>query len=101
MSLPKVFKELRGYQRPLELWPMEYICLEDLAGAVSQLAKLDSRAGEGTLDYPLSLISNQLFDLLQLLDERYQEQDKERGTRNPFRTTSADRRKEKSDENHV
>ena len=74
----EVFLATECYQRPLELWPFEYQCFEELAGAVEELARLDSRAGEGTLGSTLKIISNELLDLVVTRHRRYQEQEAER-----------------------
>ncbi len=75
LRYPDVFKATELYQRPLELWPHEFRHFEELAGAVEELATLDRRGGEGILDNNLKLISNQLFDLVEIMQERYEGQD--------------------------
>ena len=68
----------KRYSRPLELWPYEYHDFEDLAYAVSELSELDSRACEGTLGSTLKIISSGLLDLVQIMGERYKQQETER-----------------------
>ena len=75
---PETFSASERYSRPLELWPFEYQCFEEAAGAVEELAVLDSRADEGTLGSTLKIISNQLLDLVVTMHRRYEQQEAER-----------------------
>ena len=59
----------KRYSRPLELWPYEYHDFEDLAYAVSELSELGST---------LKIISSGLLDLVQIMGERYKQQETER-----------------------
>ena len=77
-EFPERFSASKRYSRPLELWPYEYHNFEDLSFAVEELARLDSRAGEGTLSSTLKIIASGLLDLVQIMHERYQEQEAER-----------------------
>ncbi len=106
-DFPERFSASKRYSRPLELWPFEYHNFEDLAFAVEELARLDSRAAEGTLSSTLKIIASGLLDLVQIMQERYQEQGAERKAadkaskknREPrtFASSRTLRRKEKSD----
>ncbi len=79
MTLQDCYKGLDKEEDLYLLWPYQWEALDDIRGAIEELARLAKGTGENQLEDTLGIIAHRFGNILETMDERIPRSQVEKG----------------------
>ncbi len=70
MTLQDCYKRMDEKEDLYVLWPYQWEAIDDIRGAIEELARLAKGTGENQLEDTLKIIARRFGDIIETMDER-------------------------------